>query len=158
VLLGKFSSMLEFLTDSATTERVREFSADDYRAPFLQQAYDQQADRPISRWASYWQCSIQLQAARTMAALAAVVGQGNAVAKRQLGEDLERAHRDLSACAEGRVAPGVIRKEEAYWLYQATSKTLAIKRFATADEGGLQNDMENQRNWNDVVIRVQDIQ
>ena len=49
-------------------------------------------------------------------------------------------------------------KEEAYWLYQATSKTPAIKRFATADEGGLQNDMENQRNWNDVVIRVQEIQ
>lgn len=31
-------------------------------------------------------------------------------------------------------------KEEAYWLYQATSKTPAIKRFATSDEGGLQND------------------
>ena len=49
-------------------------------------------------------------------------------------------------------------KEEAYWLYQATSKTPAIKRFATADEGGLQTDMGTQRNWNDVVIRVQEIQ
>jgi enoyl-CoA hydratase/carnithine racemase len=49
-------------------------------------------------------------------------------------------------------------REEAYWLYQATSKTPAIKRFAMADEGGLQFDMENQRNWHDVVIGVQEIQ
>jgi hypothetical protein len=48
--------------------------------------------------------------------------------------------------------------EEAYWLYHATSKTPAIKRFATADEGGLQFDMENQRNRHDVVICVQEIQ
>lgn len=48
-------------------------------------------------------------------------------------------------------------KAEAYWLYQATSKTPAIKRFATADEQGLENDIETQRNWNDVVISVQDI-
>ncbi|WP_454063863.1 hypothetical protein [Candidatus Nitrospira salsa] len=47
--------------------------------------------------------------------------------------------------------------EAAYWLYQAMSKTLAIKCFATAHGGGFQNDMENQRNWNDVVIRVQEI-
>lgn len=48
-------------------------------------------------------------------------------------------------------------KAEAYWLYQATSKTPAIKRFATADEQGLEHDIETQRNWNDVVISVQDI-
>ena len=48
-------------------------------------------------------------------------------------------------------------KEEAYWLYQATSKTPAIKRFQIADEKGLEHDMENQRNWNDLVISVQDI-
>jgi enoyl-CoA hydratase/carnithine racemase len=47
--------------------------------------------------------------------------------------------------------------EEAYWLYQATSKTPAIKRFTVADEGGLQNKMETQRNRNDAVIAVQDI-
>lgn len=49
-------------------------------------------------------------------------------------------------------------KEEAFWLYQATSQTPAIRRFAAADEGDLQNDLDNQRNWNDVVLRVQDIQ
>ncbi|ELS01777.1 enoyl-CoA hydratase/carnithine racemase [Xenococcus sp. PCC 7305] len=38
-------------------------------------------------------------------------------------------------------------KEEAYWLYQATSKTPAIKRFQVADEKAMQNDMSNQRNW-----------
>lgn len=48
-------------------------------------------------------------------------------------------------------------KAEAYWLYQATSKTPAIKRFTMADEQGLEHDMENQRNWNDLVMKVQEI-
>ncbi|MEX0303712.1 MAG: enoyl-CoA hydratase/isomerase family protein [Leisingera sp.] len=48
-------------------------------------------------------------------------------------------------------------KAEAYWLYQATSKTPAIKRFTIADEQGLEHDIENQRNWNALVMKVQDI-
>ena len=49
-------------------------------------------------------------------------------------------------------------RAEAYWLYQATCKTPAIKRFTIADEKGMEHDMENQRNWNDLVMQVQDIQ
>lgn len=49
-------------------------------------------------------------------------------------------------------------KAEAYWLYQATSKTAAIKRFTWADEQGAQFDLENQRNWEQMVMQVQDIQ
>ncbi len=48
-------------------------------------------------------------------------------------------------------------KAEAYWLYQATSKTPAIKRFSLADEQGLEHDIENQRNWNELVMKVQEI-
>ncbi|WP_394390756.1 enoyl-CoA hydratase/isomerase family protein [Shewanella woodyi] len=48
-------------------------------------------------------------------------------------------------------------KAEAYWLYQSTSKTPAIKRFTIADEQGLQHDIDNQRNWDDLVMKVQDI-
>ncbi|MCK8044805.1 enoyl-CoA hydratase/isomerase family protein [Shewanella sp. 1CM18E] len=48
-------------------------------------------------------------------------------------------------------------KAEAYWLYQATSKTPAVKRFQIADEQGLQLDIENQRNWEQLVMNVQDI-
>ncbi|MEM7765038.1 MAG: enoyl-CoA hydratase/isomerase family protein [Pseudomonadota bacterium] len=48
-------------------------------------------------------------------------------------------------------------KSEAYWLYQATSKTPALKRFRIADEQGLEHDIENQRNWNDLVMQVQEI-
>ncbi|MEM7603644.1 MAG: enoyl-CoA hydratase/isomerase family protein, partial [Verrucomicrobiota bacterium] len=48
-------------------------------------------------------------------------------------------------------------KAEAYWLYQATSQTPAIKRFKIADEKGMQLDMENQRNWEDLVVAVQEI-
>jgi len=49
-------------------------------------------------------------------------------------------------------------RAEAYWLYQATSKTPAVKRFTIADEKGLEHDMENQRNWNELVMQVQEIQ
>lgn len=48
-------------------------------------------------------------------------------------------------------------KAEAYWLYQATSKTPAVKRFTIADKQGLEHDIENQRNWNDLVMNVQEI-
>lgn len=48
-------------------------------------------------------------------------------------------------------------KEEAYWLYQAMSKTPAQKRFQYADDNGAQFDMENQRAWNDLVISIQDV-
>ena len=49
-------------------------------------------------------------------------------------------------------------KAEAYWLYQATSKTPAVKRFKIADEQGLEHDIENQRKWGELVMDVQDIQ
>ncbi|MEM9799403.1 MAG: enoyl-CoA hydratase/isomerase family protein [Planctomycetota bacterium] len=49
-------------------------------------------------------------------------------------------------------------RAEAYWLYQATSKTPAIKRFTIADEKGMEHDMQNQRNWNELVMQVQEIQ
>ncbi len=48
-------------------------------------------------------------------------------------------------------------KEEAYWLYQATSQTPALKRFALADEQGLQYEMDNQRNWPDMLVGVQEV-
>lgn len=48
-------------------------------------------------------------------------------------------------------------RAEAYWLYQATSKTPAIKRFSTADDQGMQLEMDNQRKWEDLVMSVQGI-
>ncbi|MEM6998995.1 MAG: enoyl-CoA hydratase/isomerase family protein [Pseudomonadota bacterium] len=48
-------------------------------------------------------------------------------------------------------------KAEAYWLYQATSKTAAIKRFTIADEKGMEHEMDNQRNWEELVMQVQEI-
>lgn len=48
-------------------------------------------------------------------------------------------------------------RAEAYWLYQATSQTPALKRFKWADENGAQFDMDNQRIWPDMLIKIQDI-
>ena len=70
-------------------------------------------------------------------------------------ESIEACKRATYASIDLPIAEAL--KEEAYWLYQATSKTPALKRFKTADEGGLQFDMENQRNWHDLVIDVQKI-
>lgn len=48
-------------------------------------------------------------------------------------------------------------REEAYWLYQATSQTPAIKRFKWANEQGAQFDMDNQRSWPEMLVSVQDV-
>ncbi len=48
-------------------------------------------------------------------------------------------------------------KVEAYWLYQATSQTPAIKRFTMADETGFQNDMNNQRNFASKLLDLQEV-
>ncbi|WP_298351159.1 enoyl-CoA hydratase/isomerase family protein [uncultured Dokdonia sp.] len=49
-------------------------------------------------------------------------------------------------------------KEEAYQLYQATSRTPAIKRFTIADENGAQFDHNNQKNWEGMLLDLQEIQ
>ncbi|GAA0415839.1 enoyl-CoA hydratase/isomerase family protein [Cocleimonas flava] len=48
-------------------------------------------------------------------------------------------------------------KAEAYWLYQATSQTPALKRFKWADDQGAQFDMENQRIWPEMLVNIQDV-
>ncbi|MFI3300894.1 MAG: enoyl-CoA hydratase/isomerase family protein [Candidatus Gastranaerophilales bacterium] len=49
-------------------------------------------------------------------------------------------------------------KHEAFWLYQATSTTPAIKRFTIADETGFEYKMENQRNFEQALIDLQEIE
>ena len=48
-------------------------------------------------------------------------------------------------------------RAEAYWLYQATSQTPALKRFKWADEQGAQFDMDNQRAWPDMLVQIQEV-
>ena len=48
-------------------------------------------------------------------------------------------------------------RAEAYWLYQATSRTPALERFKWADDQGAQFDMDNQRRWEELVVDVQEI-
>ena len=48
-------------------------------------------------------------------------------------------------------------RAEAYWLYQATSQTPALKRFKWADEQGAQFDMNNQRRWEDMLVDIQSV-
>ncbi|KZN34532.1 hypothetical protein N480_21135 [Pseudoalteromonas luteoviolacea S2607] len=37
------------------------------------------------------------------------------------------------------------------------SKTPAQKRFQYADDNGAQNSMDNQRNWDQLVMGIQDV-
>ena len=48
-------------------------------------------------------------------------------------------------------------KEEAYQLFQATSKTPAVKRFQYADDNGAQFDHNNQKNWEQMVMDIQEV-
>ncbi|MEM7468399.1 MAG: enoyl-CoA hydratase/isomerase family protein [Pseudomonadota bacterium] len=48
-------------------------------------------------------------------------------------------------------------RSEAYWLYQATSQTAALKRFEWADEHGAQFEMDNQRRWPSMLIDIQEV-
>lgn len=48
-------------------------------------------------------------------------------------------------------------REEAYWLYQATSQTPAIARFQWANDQGAQFDMDNQRRWEDMLVEIQEV-
>lgn len=52
---------------------------------------------------------------------------------------------------------GEALRAEAYWLYQATSQTPALERFAWADEQGAQFDMDNQRTWPEMLVKIQEI-
>lgn len=47
--------------------------------------------------------------------------------------------------------------EEAYYLYQCTSQTPAVKRFKNAAETNFQNSLENQRNFESLLMTMQDI-
>lgn len=48
-------------------------------------------------------------------------------------------------------------KEETYNLYLATSKTPAIKRFTVASETNFQNDLQNQKNFETLLMELQNI-
>ncbi len=49
-------------------------------------------------------------------------------------------------------------KEEAWWLYQMTSTTPAVKRFQYAYDTDFQNKMENQRNFESALVDLQNIE
>jgi len=70
-------------------------------------------------------------------------------------ESIEACKRTVYASIELPIDEAL--KEEAYWLYQSMSKTPAQKRFQFADDNGAQNDMDNQRNWDQLVIGIQEV-
>lgn len=49
-------------------------------------------------------------------------------------------------------------KEEEFWLYQATSKTPAIKRFTMAYDTDFQNIIDNQRKFETLLMDLQSIE
>ena len=53
---------------------------------------------------------------------------------------------------------GEALRDEAYWLYQATSRTPAIRRFQWANDQGAQFDMNNQRRWEDMLVEIQEVE
>ncbi|MEM6831355.1 MAG: enoyl-CoA hydratase/isomerase family protein [Bacteroidota bacterium] len=70
-------------------------------------------------------------------------------------ESIEACKRAVYASIDVPIAEAL--HEEAYQLYQATSKTPAIKRFTVADENGAQFDHANQKNWENMLMDIQEI-
>ncbi|MEM6339414.1 MAG: enoyl-CoA hydratase/isomerase family protein [Pseudomonadota bacterium] len=70
-------------------------------------------------------------------------------------ESIEACKRAVYDSIDLPIAEALI--EEAYQLYQATSKTPAIKRFTVADENGAQFDHDNQKNWENMLMDIQEI-
>lgn len=70
-------------------------------------------------------------------------------------ESIEACKRTVYASIDQPIEAAL--KEEAYWLSQSMSTTPAQKRFQYADDNGAQNDMENQRNWEQLVIGIQEV-
>ena len=62
----------------------------------------------------------------------------------------------VHASIDGTIAQAL--RDEAYWLYQATSQTPAIKRFQWANDNGAQFDMNNQRAWEEMLVGVQEVE
>lgn len=71
-------------------------------------------------------------------------------------ESIEACKRTVLASIDKPIEEAI--REEAYWLYQATSKTPAIKRFTMADDTGFQNDIDNQRKFEELLMGLQDVQ
>ncbi len=70
-------------------------------------------------------------------------------------ESIEACKRTVYASLDKSINESL--KEEAYWLYQSMSKTPAQKRFQYADDNGALFDMENQRNWGELVMGIQEV-
>ncbi len=68
---------------------------------------------------------------------------------------IEACKRTVYASVDLSIADSL--REEAFWLYQATSQTPACKRFQYADDNGAQFDMNNQHNWNELVVSIQEV-
>jgi alpha-mannosidase len=124
--LGKFCSLQDFVAQSTSTEQARQPSVDDYRAPFLQQACQRHADRPISCWVSYWRCSVQISAARAMAACAALVRKTAAADSRQLCDEIEQAFAELAACNDGGVDSSLVKKIKQLYGRSAAAMVSAV--------------------------------
>ena len=70
------------------------------------------------------------------------------------------AHADTKFLKE--MSTTAVSRDEVELLYLQTtleriSQTPATKRFTVADEKGFENEIENQRNWNDALIGIQEI-
>lgn len=69
-------------------------------------------------------------------------------------ESIEACKRTVYASIDKSIDDSL--KEEAYWLYQATSKTPALSRFRNAAEKKVQEDMATQRGWDEGLVGLQE--
>jgi alpha-mannosidase len=103
-LLGEFTRLNEYFDSAYDPGFPEDFTADQYRDPFLQQAVAAQAKNPISRFVDYWRCHYQLAGCTAMLAQCVSAGDvarvppggGQPAAASKLREDLWSRVSELS--------------------------------------------------------------
>ena len=66
--LGQFATLARFFQDTGYTGQLDEFTADQYRSPYLRQAAQEDQPNPITRWVDYWHFRAAIEATHTLRA------------------------------------------------------------------------------------------
>ena len=71
---GEFTTLDEYFRQTALTGQTTRYTADEYRSPYLRQAVAAGQRDPISRWHRYYRRRATVEAAETLATMAALIG------------------------------------------------------------------------------------
>jgi alpha-mannosidase len=73
-VLGRFNTLDQYFSDTELAGQIKQFSADQYRTPYLMKAVQRAEADPLSRWVRLYRAATVAEATQTLAALARAAG------------------------------------------------------------------------------------